>query len=101
AERLRGGVPQTDGARQGRFDCRLVGLVEHVAIPLVVPPVGVIAIEDGVCQAADAAHDGNGAVFEGDHLGQATGLKQAGNDEHVGSGVDQVGEFFVVSQFEV
>src|SRR5208283_1478672 len=56
-------VPQADGAEEGRFDRPYVGLVEHVTVALVVWFVGVVAIENRVCQAANGAHDRYGAVL--------------------------------------
>ena len=51
-----------------------------------------IPVDDGIRQAAGAAHNGDGAIPQGDHLGQAAGLALAGHQEEIGSGVDLPGK---------
>ena len=49
-------------------------------------------VDHGVGQAAGGADDGDGAVAHGDELGEPAGLVKAGDQQHVGRGVDAVGE---------
>ena len=86
---------------QSGFEAVPVVVVEGVAVALVIGFVSVIGIEDGVSEAAGVTHDRDGAVFQADELGQTTGFIFAGNEDDVGAGVDKVGEFFVVADFEV
>src|SRR5437588_8325669 len=61
----------------------------------------VVAVENGVDQAADGPHYGNGPVLERDHLGQTAGLEEAGHREHVRARVDQVCQTFVEADLEM
>lgn len=78
-----------------------VVVIEEVAVAFVVRFVGVIGVEDGVGQAAGVSDDRDGTVFEADELSEAAGFVFARNEDDVGTGVNKVGEFFVVSDFEV
>ena len=50
---------------------------------------------DRILEAARFADDGNGAVAQGDELAQAARFVPRRHEEHVGSGVDLVGQGFV------
>ena len=78
-----------------------VGPLERIAIALFPGLVGIVLVEHRVLQAADLAHDGQGAVLQRDHLGEAARLEQAGHDDHVRSGVDQMRQLFVKTQFQM
>ena len=95
------GVPEPDGPAHRGLQRRVVKLVEHVAVPVVRMTCGIIAVEDRVRQAADGPHDGDGAVLERDYLAQPARLEQAGHHQHVGTGVDQVGQAFLEPDFQV
>ena len=47
---------------------------------------------DGVLEATGFAHDGQGAVAHGDHLGQAARLEKRWHEEHVGARVHALRE---------
>ena len=70
----------------------VVGEGEAVAL------AGVLVVGlDRVLEAAGLAHDGQGAVAHGYHLGEAAGLKAAGHEQHVRAGVDAVAQLLVVA----
>ena len=54
--------------------------------------LAVSGILDGIPQTAGLPHNGNGAVAQRDHLGQAAGLRLGRHQEDVGAGVDLAGQ---------
>jgi len=61
----------------------------------------VIGIKNCISEAASVSDDWDGAVFEADELGEAARFVLAGDEDNIGAGVNEVGEFFVVADFEV
>ena len=86
---------------QSGFEAVPIVVVEDIAVALMIRFMGVIGIENGVRKTAGISDNGNGAVFEADELGQAAGFVFAGNKDHVRAGVNEVGQFFVVTDFEM
>ena len=76
------------------FQAGRIVVVENIAVAFVIRAVRVVRVEDRVRQAAGVAHDGDGAVFEADHLGQAARFVGAGHENHVRAGVDEMGQVF-------
>lgn len=94
-------VPQADGTTEGMLHPGVAERLEGVTGTFFIGLVGVVGIEDGIGQTAGGAHHRHGAVFHGDDLGQAAGLEGTGDEQHVGAGVDEVGELLVVADLQV
>ena len=80
---------------QSRFDRveEQTGIVrlEHKPVARTRP-----AVADRIAQPPCLAHDGDGAVAAGDHLGQAAGFALGGHEHDVCTGVDQSRDFRVI-----
>ena len=83
------------------FKAGPIVVVEDVTIALIVWLRRVVRIEDCIREAAGVSHDRNRAVSQADELGEAARFVFAGNEDYIGAGVNQVGQFFVVTDFEV
>ena len=83
------------------IDARVVGMIEQIAIALIHWPMGKVLVEHGIDQPARRAHDGHRAVAERDELRQAARLIPAGHDDHVGAGVNEMGQFLVIADFQM
>ena len=59
---------------------------------------GQVSVYHGVGQAAHPTYQGQAAVLEAVHLGQAAGLKQRGHQGHIAAGKNAVGQGLVVAQ---
>ncbi len=94
-------IPQAEGTVQGGLYALDVEVLEDIAVALGRGAGGVVVVEHGVHQPADGPHHGHGAVAQGDHLDQSAGLEQAGDHDHVGPGIDQVGQLLVEAELEV
>ena len=57
-----------------------------------------IGVDHGVCQAPDAAHQRQAAVFQAVELGQAAGLEARGDEGDVAAAEDAVGQRLVIVQ---
>ena len=59
---------------------------------------GQVSVYHGVGQAAHPTYQGQAAVLEAVHLGQAAGLKQRGHQGHIAAGKNAVGQGLVIAQ---
>ena len=91
AEVFRVGIPHADGAVQRGLYSGSIEIIEDIAVPLVVGPLGMIGIENRIGQAACVPHDRHRPISQADELGQTAWLEKARNDDHVGAGVNQMG----------
>ncbi len=82
-----------------RFEPPEIEIAEYIAVSFMIRPVGMVGIEDSVGKAAGLPHDRYGSVFHRDHLGKATGFEEAGDEHHVGTRIDQMGQIFVEAYF--
>ena len=76
-------------------------MLKDEAVALGFGTLGMVPIKDRVCKTAHRPHHGHRAVSQGDHLGEAAGLEEAGHDQDVGPCVDQMRQILVVADLEV
>src|SRR2546425_1269637 len=101
AKMIRELVVTADGPPQRRLDPGVVGIVEHISVALVQRPAGIVLVKDRISQSPHRAHDGHRAVTERDELRQSARLIPAGHDDHVGAGVNEMGQLLVVADFQM
>src|SRR5262249_48409012 len=101
AELARADGAQPEGAAERGFDGPVVGVVEDIPVALGPRVPGVVMVEHGVGHAAGGPDHGHGPVPHRDQGSQPARLEQAGCDQYVGAGVDEVGQFFLVADLEV
>ena len=71
---------------------------EHDAGGDAVVQCGLVGVDHGVGEPADARHDRDGAVAQAVELGEAAGLEARGHQDGVGPALQQVGERLVIAE---
>ena len=75
--------------------------IKGIAVPLLFWDFRMVDIEDGVVETSDFMDDRDGAVAEGDHLGESAGLKERRNENAVCGSVGKVGKLFIKEEVEM
>ena len=76
-------------------------MIEHITIAFVIGFGGVIGIENGVGKSSRIANNRYGPIPHGDHLSQPARFKGTGNQDHVGTCVNEMSQFLIVGYFQV